>query len=276
MKEHLYRARITGNIYRHQHMPAILGHKGFLVHLPQAEEAELVVGQETKELPKLLLETMPEGLISEALRQKILQAIELTNVPNPSNASLEAQTAMLQEVSQTPSRGYKAEKIQHYVPKLNLDRWNSYPLVLGNNNCYNYANDKITNSFAQPGRASGHPIGQVTPEELLQPSESDGLVKLDVGPDDPCPEAPEQPNCLVALFVDPGVDFHWYRLDDNGRWSQKPGPGPATNKDGHGNLITDPRKAANSKHGPDYKFVAFMMIFTNIMDGRKGPHPGTK
>ena len=73
MKEHLYHARTTGKIYRHQDMPAILGYKGFLVHPPQAEEAELVVGQETKELQKLLLETMPEELISQALRQKILQ-----------------------------------------------------------------------------------------------------------------------------------------------------------------------------------------------------------
>ena len=73
MKEHLYHARTTGKIYRHQDMPAILGYRGFLVHPPQAEEAELVVGQETKELQKLLLETMPEELISQALRQKILQ-----------------------------------------------------------------------------------------------------------------------------------------------------------------------------------------------------------
>jgi len=64
-------------------------------------------------------------------------------------------------------------------------------------------------------------------------------------------------------------------LDNNGLWSQKPGPGPATNKDGHGNLISDPRKAANLKFF-DYKFVAFMMIFTKIIDGAKGLHPSTK
>lgn len=72
-------------------------------------------------------------------------------------------------------------------------------------------------------------------------------------------------------------DFHWYRLDDNGLWSQKPGIGPATNKDGNGDLITDPRKAVNLE--PillNYKFVSFMKIFTNIIDGPKGPHPSTK
>ena len=186
-------------------MPAVLGYKGFLVHASQAEEAELVVGQDTKELQKLLLETMPEGLVSQALRQKILQAIESTSVPHPSSAHLgKSQKTSLQEVTQASRKGYEAEKIQHYAPKLNLDRWNIENLVQQSNNCYNYANDKITNSFAQPGTASGRPYGALTPEELLQASESDGLVKLDVGPHDPCPEAPEQPNCLVALFVAPG------------------------------------------------------------------------
>ena len=204
MKEHLQLARTDRRIYRHQQMPPILGYKGFLVHPPEAKEAELAVGQETKELQKLLLETMPEGLISEALRQTIVQAIESTRVPHPSSVPLETESASLQEVSQAPKKGYKAEPIQHYAPKLNLDRWNTYTLIRSNNNCYNYANDKITNSFAQPGTASGQPYGQLTPDELLQASKSDGLVQMDVEPEDPCPEAPEQPNCLVALFVAPG------------------------------------------------------------------------
>ena len=77
---------------------------------------------------------------------------------------------------------------------------------------------------------------------------------------------------LLSLLCCLGVDFHWYRLDDNERWSHKPGPSPATIYDGMGKLIYGPRKAANSKHGPHYKFVAFMEIFTNIIDGPDGPH----
>lgn len=46
--------------------------------------------------------------------------------------------------------------------------------------------------------------------------------------------------------------------------------------DGNKQLIYDPRKAANSPYGPDYKFVSFMMIFTNIIDGLGSPHSGTK
>ena len=53
----------------------LLGYKCFLVRLPEAEQAELVVGQERAALQKLLLETMPEGLISDTLRKKTNQAI---------------------------------------------------------------------------------------------------------------------------------------------------------------------------------------------------------
>ena len=79
---------------------------------------------------------------------------------------------------------------------------------------------------------------------------------------------------LISFLCCLGVDYHWYRLDDNKLWSHKPGGTPATNYDGHGQLISDPRKAAMS--GIDYKFVSFMKIFTNIIDGPLGPHASTK
>ena len=45
----------------------------------------------------------------------------------------------------------------------------------------------------------------------------------------------------VALVMAPGYDYHWYRLDNNGMWSHKPGGWLATNRDASGNLISDPR-----------------------------------
>ncbi|XP_078383838.1 uncharacterized protein LOC144666315 [Oculina patagonica] len=265
IKDHLHNARASGTTYRHEHMPSTLGYKGFLVHHPGDEQAELIVDRETVALQELLLDTMPGGLISDVLRQKIVQAIHSgavsANVPSGS------QPASSGDISQTPSKRDEAVgKIQHYAPKLNLARWNNEELIRYNNNCYNYGNDKITNSFAQPGEASGHPIGSLTPEDVLLSAESDGLQKMNVAPTDPVPEAPQQPNCLVSLAVAEGVDYHWYRLDDNGLWSHKPGGTSATNLDGKGNLISDPRKAANNPYGIDYKFVSFMKIFTNIIE----------
>ena len=58
-------------------------------------------------------------------------------------------------------------------------------------------------------------------------------------------------------------DYHWYRLDDNGLWSHKPGQTPATDKDGKGQAILDPRDAANGDI--PYKFVCFMTIDRNTI-----------
>ena len=92
VKEHLDDAIGRHITYRHKHMPAVLGYKGFLVRPPETQQAELVVGQETAALQKLLLETMPEGLISDTLHKKILQAINSgtvsANVPGETQQSL--------------------------------------------------------------------------------------------------------------------------------------------------------------------------------------------
>ncbi len=203
MKEHLHNARVSGTTYRHEHMPSHLGFKGFLVHPPEDEQAHLIVSRETAAFQKLLLDSMPQGLISDALRQKIVQAIHSGAVS--ANVSGGSQPASSGDISQTPSKKDEAVgEIQHYAPKLNLARWNNEDLIRYNNNCYNYGNDKITNSFAQPGRASGYFIGSLTPEAVLLGAESDGLEKMDVVSTDPVPEAPQQPNCLVALVVDEG------------------------------------------------------------------------
>lgn len=58
-----------------------------------------------------------------------------------------------------------------------------------------------------------------------------------------------------------GGDFHWYRLDNNGRWSHKPGQGRATNLDDAKNVINDPRKVDTGV----YKFVCFMSADEDVV-----------
>ena len=199
IKEHLDDARAKGITYRHEQMPSILGFRGFLVQPFDAEQADLIVGQETAALQKLLLDTMPEGLIREDLRKKILQAIDSLAVS--AKIPDKTQSTTPKDVSRVVG------KILHYAPPLNLARWNNIS-VQPYNNAYNYANDKITNSFAQPGEASGKPITEMTVANVLAAVESDGWLKMDVPPEAPCPAAPEQPNCLVALFVAVGKRSH--------------------------------------------------------------------
>lgn len=189
MKEHLDNARDKKTMYRHGHIPSILGYRGFLVHRPHAEQPDLIIGPETKDLQHLLLHSMPKELKSDALHLKISQAIR--------SGAVSATAVPLRDSA-------AGEPLEHYAPKRNLARWNDHDLIRVNNNCYNYANDKITNSFAQPGYASGHPIGMIIPENVIIAAKSDGLELMDVKPTDPCPKAPEQPNCLVALIVAEG------------------------------------------------------------------------
>ena len=204
IKELLDNARAKGNIFGYKNIPALLGFRGFLVQQSGSLGEELILGKETGDLQKLLLDTMPKESIKDNLRQKILQAIDLGTVsPRVPDAT---QDSLAPVSSQVPSKEDKGGVgvIQHYAPKYNPDRWNKIPVILRYNNCYNYANQKITNSFAQPGYASGYYPYDITPEDLIKACESDGLVKMDVDPSAPCPEAPPQPNCLIALLVDEG------------------------------------------------------------------------
>jgi hypothetical protein len=122
------------------------------------------------------------------------------------------------------------------VPPFNPAKWNNDIVVLRNNNCYNYANDKITNSFAQPGRASGAE-GPFPPDCAGTGAAAvrDGQIATTSVASTP------QDGHYIALVIWPGNDYHWYRLDSNNQWSHKPGGTPARNTDDSGNLIVDPK-----------------------------------
>jgi len=129
--------------------------------------------------------------------------------------------------------------------------WNDGGWVQWNNNCYNYACDQRTDSFAQPGKASGAPFTEAPFAILDCPAvsaaaQSDGLEPLanEYGPVD-CVH-------IVALVITPThlrisgklkADFHWYRQDNDGNWSHKPGGTPATNLDNSGKPISNPETA---------------------------------
>jgi hypothetical protein len=142
------------------------------------------------------------------------------------------------------------------APAYNPGRWN-VPTVQPYNNCYNYANDQITNTFAQPGRATGHMYTAFTCASVQPAAQSDGLV--------PCPNfsAPLGPGhgWYVALVIWPGHDFHWYRQDNVGCWSHKPGSTPVRNYDDSGQPITDPRTC---NRGPYTDFCSYMVTNRNV------------
>lgn len=123
-------------------------------------------------------------------------------------------------------------------PPYDPGKWNNDPNIRTRNNCYNYANDKITNTFAQPGRGSGS-VGPYPPNcsGTGGAAERDRLNRI------ANPSMTPAEGQIVALVIadQPNFkDYHWYRRDANGRWSHKPGQTPARNTDNAGQSITNP------------------------------------
>lgn len=145
------------------------------------------------------------------------------------------------------------------APTADLAAWNSNPSITGSNNCYNYGTNYRSDTFAQPGEATGQkwndlsacnvPAGNTSAK---MGAVSDGLV-----------DKPNQnnkcisPGHLVALVNAPNYDYHWYRKCSNGKWSHKMGPTPASILDNSGLPITDPRTA---DRGSYVNFCTFMQV----------------
>lgn len=130
--------------------------------------------------------------------------------------------------------------------------WWNVPSRQPYNNCYNYATNVRTNTYAQPGLAAGAMYSALTCASVKPAAVADELID-DPGADNKCPKEGH----LVALVVAPGWDFHWYRKGRNGRWSHKPGGTPVTNLDNSSAIITDPRTA---DRGPYTDFCTFMVV----------------
>jgi hypothetical protein len=130
--------------------------------------------------------------------------------------------------------------------------WWNVPQRQPFNNCYNYATNYRTNTFAQPGRAAGAMYTQLSCSSVRPAAVADELKDLP-GADNECPDEGH----LVALVVWPAGDYHWYRKNQDGSWSHKPGSTAATNLDNSGAPITDPRTA---DRGPYTDFCTFMTV----------------
>lgn len=136
------------------------------------------------------------------------------------------------------------------VPPFNPGKWNNDSNIQLRNNCYNYANDLITNTFAQPGRGSGQSWTQLVAcdVDVAPAAGRDGQVPT--GP----PTGTPASGHYVALVLHPGRDYHWYRQDNNTMWSHKAGRTAAQNTDNSGLPISDPRTC---DRGPYTEFCGF-------------------
>lgn len=147
-----------------------------------------------------------------------------------------------------------AEWVDRCLPEYKPSAWNDGNGIQYSNNFYNYGCDIQTNTYAQPGRAHGITLPNYNGNcgHVTAGATADGLVSINCDEGCGCDECRHQ----VALVIKPGKnwDYHWYRMDRDGKWSHKMASYPATNLDNSGNIITDPR-TADRRHpvsGKDY------------------------
>jgi len=126
------------------------------------------------------------------------------------------------------------------------------------NNCYNYATDISTDTFAQPGRGTGHKWTSNTCEAVRVAAESDGLQWKGTT----LPTQKPTTGHYVALLIWPDTNFHWIRMDQSGNWSHKPGGTPVRNTDNKGEKIHDPSKADFS---PWTHFCGYMHVVPSMV-----------
>jgi len=139
------------------------------------------------------------------------------------------------------------------VPRYEPDVWNIDDNIRRHNNCYNYGNNKITNTFAQPGRGSGKVFPFIDPDEVARAATRDGLEAL--ADPETWQNTPVDGHYGALVIWPPPPsdstlgDYHWYRLDDfNARWSHKPGQTAARDFDQSRAQISDPRTAARGEY----------------------------
>ena len=133
-------------------------------------------------------------------------------------------------------------------------------------NCYSYllnlhsktAHDACVNDYkklsycrrSQPGYAAGFPAleeDDFNCAEIVKRTMADNPYLMASSRDKPCPADMYK----GAIVVAPKRDYHYYRLNDEGYWTHKPGYKPSTQYDADDRLILDP-ETANRKYGELY------------------------
>ena len=150
--------------------------------------------EEVQEKEKWLLQTYNQNQavntgISSELKQYVDQTISNGGV-------IDYKSSQQQEEQSMSTEMFSACNLwsAYYNPGF----WND-PYSISGNNCYNYASNSRTHTFAQPGRAHGcnYTIGCSSVHNAAQ---CDGLT-------DTCGS---NATYLVALVIWPEEDYHWY------------------------------------------------------------------
>ena len=150
------------------------------------------------------------------------------------------------------------------APVYNPSYWNDSSRIK-KANCYAYSMDVIctTEMKLQPGQLAGQQFQYLTKASIYAAAQADGsylgngrsIVETTAS------STPGSNQFKVALVIAPGVDYHWYILNSNGRWSHKRGWTEVTDVDASGNYIYDPATCDRNYSGANYsQFCGYFMV----------------
>ena len=133
-------------------------------------------------------------------------------------------------------------------PKYMPEFWNNLDSNIKDyTNCYSYVFDRFevgSDKKLQPGELSVGKFNSYDCNEILDKLKKDyntyNIIQVDKYYKPPCN------HYKIALVIDDSgdeQDYHFYRQDEDGYWSHKPGKSDVRRHDASGNLIRDPEKA---------------------------------
>jgi hypothetical protein len=248
-----------------------LGYRGFIIEFESSEiakkyqlpqvfrvlKSDYFNEEKAREIIKRWLEGggLPSQAIPEpALRlpQADIDIEKLRDRDNEIEDPIQEEFGKQQKPSVNPDSIQTLTICRYDATKFNPGFWNQSG-VQYQNNCYNYATNRRTNTFAQPGRGSGQIYSTINCDEVSRAALRDGAHRRYV-----CFPRTEYPRYLVALVYAPNFygssDYHWYRYHPERFWGHKPGGTAARNTDNSGKVITDPRTC---DRGPYTQFCGF-------------------
>lgn len=220
--------------------------KGMLKATPMSAVGDVTGESFDKETQKYLL-----SQISSAASATVTAQTESGAEANVEEAQDEDEAVAGTKSTKKGSKDAAIIVCQFEAGMFNPGFWND-PSHVTRNNCYNYASNRRTDTFAQPGRATGQMYSAINCAQVGPAAVRDGAR---AHPN--CAPATESPRWYMALVIAPGpgfIDYHWYRKSKEGFWGHKPGGTPARNTDQSNHIITDPRTA---NRGPYTIFCGF-------------------
>ncbi|MFD0412247.1 hypothetical protein [Streptomyces sp. NPDC127108] len=187
-------------------------------------------------------ESYPEDFrdsVREDIRRTARQGAGGATTIEPAEAGGVSETDAAEVEKQLQALVHRAALACAYdVTPYNPAFWNR-PDTQPYNNCYNFAVNRRTNTFAQPGRAHGYTIPRtVRCSEVSLGAQRDGLRIW--GNCQPAGSLRYVVALVTGTFPGNIRDYHWYRLHPGGYWAHKPGGTPARDVDNSGRPITNP------------------------------------